>query len=62
MSNIKNFMDSEVRKTKALAIAMREDPISTGLSVGLQFVAFGIGLWFIIQAAKWSFVTITSAF
>jgi hypothetical protein len=62
MSAIKNFMDSEVRRTKALAIAMREDPIVTGLSVAIQLAAFGIGIWFIIGAAKWSFATITSAF
>jgi hypothetical protein len=62
MSSIKNFVESEVRKTKVLAIAMRTDPITTGLGVGIQLVAFGVGLWFIIQAAKWSFITITSAF
>lgn len=62
MSAIKNFVNSEVRRTKALAIAMREDPIATGLSVAFQFAAFGIGLWFIIGAAKWSFTVITSAF
>jgi hypothetical protein len=62
MSAIKSFVDSEVQRTKALAIAMREDPITTGLSVAFQLAAFGIGLWFIIGAVKWSFVTITSAF
>jgi hypothetical protein len=62
MSTIRNFVDSEIQKTKALAIAMRTDPITTGLGMAIQFVAFGVGLWFIIQAAKWSFVTITSAF
>jgi hypothetical protein len=41
---------------------MREDPIVTGLSVAIQLAAFGIGIWFIIGAAKWSFATITSAF
>ena len=62
MSIIKNFVNDEIQRTKTLALAMREDPIATGISVGIQFVAFGIGLWFIIGAAKWSFATITSAF
>lgn len=62
MSIIKGFVDSEIQKTKALAIALREDPVTTGVGVALQFIGFGIGLWLIIQAAKWSFVTITSAF
>ncbi len=62
MSAIKSFIDSEISRTKALAIAMREDPVITGLSIATQLVAFGIGFWFVIQAVKWSYVTLTSAF
>lgn len=61
MSQIKSFIESESRKTKALAIAMRSDPISTGLEIAIQLLAFGIGVWFVILAAKWSFNIITSA-
>jgi len=57
-----SFIQSEIEKTKALAIAMRNDPITTGISVAIQFAAFGIGMWFVIGAAKWAFATITSAF
>jgi hypothetical protein len=61
MSSIKNFVESEVRKTKVLALALREDPISTGLGVGIQLLSFGIGMWFIIQATKWAYTIVSSA-
>lgn len=57
-----SFIQSEIEKTKALAIAMRNDPITTGLSVGIQLLAFAAGMWLVIGAVKWAFVTITSAF
>ena len=57
-----SFIQSEIQKTKALAIAMRNDPITTGISVAIQLIAFGEGMWFVIGAAKWAFATITSAF
>ena len=57
-----SFIQSEIEKTKALAIAMRNDPITTGLSVAIQLLTFAAGMWIVIGAAKWAFVTIINAF
>jgi carbamoylphosphate synthase small subunit len=57
-----SFIQSEIEKTKALAIAMRNDPIATGISIGVQLLAFAAGMLLVIGAAKWAFATITGAF
>jgi len=62
MSLVKDFLSSEAQKTKALAIAMRADPLTTSIGISIQFLLFGAGLWMVIGSAKWAFATITSAF
>lgn len=57
-----SFIQNEIERTKALAVAMRNEPITTGIGVAIQLIAFGAGMWFVIGAAKWAFATITSAF
>jgi hypothetical protein len=62
MSLVKDFLSSEAQKTKAIAIAMRTDPLSTSISISIQLLLFAAGLWMVIGSAKWAFATITSAF
>jgi hypothetical protein len=62
MSLVKEFLSSEAQKTKAIAIAMRTDPLTTSIGISIQLLLFGIGFWIVIGSAKWAFATITSAF
>lgn len=62
MSLVKDFLSSEAQKTKAIAIAMRTDPLTTSIGISIQLLLFGIGFWMVIGSAKWAFATITSAF
>ena len=62
MSLVKDFLSSEAQKTKAIAIAMRTDPLSTSISISIQLLIFAAGLWMVDGSAKWAFATITSAF
>lgn len=62
MSLVKEFLSSEVQKTKAIAVAMRADPLTTSIGISIQFLLFGVAFWMVIGSAKWAFATITSAF
>ena len=62
MSLVKEFLSSEVQKTKAIAVAMRTNPLTTSVSISIQLLLFGAGFWMIFGSAKWAFATITSAF
>lgn len=62
MSLIKNFVNADIQRTKALAVAMKADPIFTSISVLLQTATFVIGLFFFAHITKWAFATITAAF
>ncbi len=62
MSTLKEFVNADIRRTKALAIALRTDPVFTSISVLGQTLVFAAFLWLSVHTAKWAFATITSAF